>query len=67
VKKIVEEHGGTVSVSSSSAGANFELRLPQTSSSGDKHSSEKANPVKKPNVRKSARPSKGTQVKTPTR
>jgi signal transduction histidine kinase len=29
VKKIVEEHGGSVSVSSSSRGATFELRLPQ--------------------------------------
>jgi len=29
VKKIVEEHGGTVSVSSTSAGARFELRFPQ--------------------------------------
>jgi signal transduction histidine kinase/putative methionine-R-sulfoxide reductase with GAF domain len=29
VKKIAEEHGGTISVSSSSKGAKFELRLPQ--------------------------------------
>jgi signal transduction histidine kinase len=29
VKKIAEEHGGSVSVSSSSKGARFELRLPQ--------------------------------------
>jgi len=29
VKKIVEEHGGTVSVSSSSSGARFEMRFPQ--------------------------------------
>ncbi len=29
VKKIAEEHGGSVSVSSSSRGAKFELRLPQ--------------------------------------
>jgi signal transduction histidine kinase len=29
VKKIVEEHGGTISVSSTSAGARFEMRFPQ--------------------------------------
>ncbi len=29
VKKIVEEHGGTVGVKSSASGASFELRLPQ--------------------------------------
>ncbi len=29
VKKIADEHGGTISVSSSSKGAKFELRLPQ--------------------------------------
>ena len=29
VKKIVEEHGGNVTVKSSSKGATFELRLPQ--------------------------------------
>jgi len=29
VKKIAEEHGGTISVSSSNKGAKFELRLPQ--------------------------------------
>ena len=68
VKKIVEEHGGSVSVTSSSAGATFELRLPQTSSpSPDKQSSDKSSPGKKPNVRKSNRPSKGTQVKSPAR
>src|SRR4051812_12386209 len=54
VKKIVEEHGGTVSVTSSSAGANFELRLPQTASpSPDKQNAEKSSPGKKSNVRKS--------------
>ncbi|HEU5074260.1 MAG TPA: GAF domain-containing sensor histidine kinase, partial [Polyangiaceae bacterium] len=29
VKKIVEEHGGTISVSSTSSGARFEMRFPQ--------------------------------------
>jgi signal transduction histidine kinase/putative methionine-R-sulfoxide reductase with GAF domain len=67
VKKIVEEHGGTVSVTSSSAGANFELRLPQTTPSPDKQAPEKSSPGKKANVRKSTRPSKGTQVKSPAR
>jgi K+-sensing histidine kinase KdpD len=67
VKKIVEEHGGSVSVTSSSAGATFELRLPQTSPSPDKPGSEKQNAGKRPNVRKSTRPSKGTQVKSPAR
>jgi len=68
VKKIVEEHGGSVSVRSSSAGATFELRLPQTTSpSPEKQSSEKSSPGKKPSMRKSNRPSKGTQVKSPVR
>ena len=67
VKKIVEEHGGTVSVSSSSTGANFELRLPQTSPNPEKQAPEKSAAVKKQNGRKSTRPSKGTQVKSPAR
>ena len=29
MKKIAEEHGGTISVQSSSRGATFKLRLPQ--------------------------------------
>jgi signal transduction histidine kinase len=44
VKKIVEEHGGSVSVSSSSRGATFALRLPQPEL-----------PESKPPVRKSAK------------
>jgi signal transduction histidine kinase len=67
VKKIVEEHGGSVSVTSSNAGATFELRLPQTSPSPSKQVSEKSSPAKKPSLRKSNRPSKGTQVKSPVR
>jgi len=67
VKKIVEEHGGTVSVSSSSEGAIFELRLPQTSSNPDKPSLDKSSASKKPSARKSSRPGKGTQVKSPAR
>ncbi|HET7542129.1 MAG TPA: GAF domain-containing protein [Polyangiaceae bacterium] len=67
VKKIVEEHGGTVSVTSSSAGAIFELRLPQTSTSPDKQSGDKSSVGKRPNGRKSTRPNKGTQVKSPVR
>jgi signal transduction histidine kinase len=67
VKKIVEEHGGSVSVSSTSAGATFELRLPQTSISPDKQAADKSSPGKKPSMRRSNRPSKGTQVKSPPR
>jgi len=67
VKKIVEEHGGSVSVTSSSAGAIFEIRLPQTSASPDEPSSDKAVSGKRPSVRKSSRPGKGTQVKSPPR
>ncbi|HYP98026.1 MAG TPA: GAF domain-containing protein [Polyangiaceae bacterium] len=67
VKKIVEEHGGTVSVTSSSAGATFELRLPQTSPNPDKQNPEKSNAAKKPPARKSSRPSKGTPIKSPAR
>src|SRR6187431_2976245 len=51
VKKIVEEHGGSVSVTSSSAGATFELRLPQGGERTDK-----ANSGKKLSMRKSTRP-----------
>ena len=66
VKKIVEEHGGSVSVKSSAAGATFEIRLPQVSA--DKPAQEKAGAVKKPSsARKSSRPGKGTQVKSPPR
>jgi signal transduction histidine kinase len=63
VKKIVEEHRGTVSVASSSAGARFEIRLPQPQRSGDTQAA-----VKKgtPN-RKSTRPAKGPHTKSPTR
>jgi len=77
VKKIVEEHGGTVSVTSSSAGATFELRLPQTGprpdkpsldkSGSDKPSLDKPSSGKRPSSRKSNRPGKGTQVKSPVR
>jgi len=67
VKKIVEEHGGTVSVTSSSAGATFELRLPQVATGPEKQSSDKASGAKKPSVRKSSRPSKGTPIKSPAR
>jgi len=67
VKKIVEEHGGSVAVTSSSAGATFELRLPQSSPSPEKQSSDKSSPGKKPIARKSSRPGKGTQVKSPAR
>jgi signal transduction histidine kinase/putative methionine-R-sulfoxide reductase with GAF domain len=77
VKKIVEEHGGSVSVTSSSAGATFELRLPQTGArpdgtsadktSLDKTSVDKTGVGKRPSARKSNRPSKGSQVKSPVR
>ena len=67
VKKIVEEHGGSVSVRSSSAGATFELRLPQTSNHPEKPSLDKSTASKKPSARKSSRPGKGTQVKSPPR
>jgi signal transduction histidine kinase len=61
VKKIVEEHRGNVSVTSSSAGARFEIRLPQVTP--DKPVvTKKAVPV-----RKSSRPSKGAQVKSSPR
>ncbi|HEY0468280.1 MAG TPA: ATP-binding protein, partial [Polyangiaceae bacterium] len=67
VKKIVEEHGGSISVSSSPAGASFELRLPQTTPSPDKPSLDKSGSSKRPNARKSSRPGKGTQVKSSQR
>jgi signal transduction histidine kinase/putative methionine-R-sulfoxide reductase with GAF domain len=67
VKKIVEEHGGSVSVTSSSAGATFEIRLPQTGGKPDVPGLEKSNASKRPSVRKSSRPGKGTQVKSPQR
>jgi signal transduction histidine kinase len=65
VKKIVEEHGGSVSVTSSSAGAIFEIRLPQTPT--EKPSLEKPSGARKPTARKSTRPGKGNQVKSPPR
>ena len=65
VKKIVEEHGGSVSVTSSSAGATFEIRLPQAGS--DKPTPERSSNLRNPRVRKSSRPGKGTQVKSPAR
>ncbi|HWZ88691.1 MAG TPA: GAF domain-containing protein [Polyangiaceae bacterium] len=60
VKKIVEEHRGSVAVKSSSAGARFEIRLPQGSDT---------TPVVKKGsaVRKSTRPAKGSHLKSPTR
>ncbi|HKO46340.1 MAG TPA: GAF domain-containing protein [Polyangiaceae bacterium] len=67
VKKIVEEHGGSVSVSSSSAGATFEIRLPQTGERPNKSSLDKPALSKRASGRKSNRPSKGTQVKSPQR
>jgi signal transduction histidine kinase/putative methionine-R-sulfoxide reductase with GAF domain len=66
VKKIVEEHGGSVSVKSSSAGATFEIRLPQAPPV--KPVADKPSTPKKPSAnRKSTRPSKGAQVKSPPR
>jgi signal transduction histidine kinase len=65
VKKIVEEHGGSVSVHSSSEGAKFEIRLPQTPS--DKPAPERPSSPRNKSMRKSSRPGKGTQVKSPTR
>jgi len=67
VKKIVEEHGGSVSVTSSSAGATFELRLPQGGERPDNPSLDKSIPGKKASVRKSTRPIKGAQIKSPAR
>jgi signal transduction histidine kinase len=62
VKKIVEEHRGSVAVRSSSAGATFELRLPQIAPETP------SAPTKKPlPSRKSTRPAKGAQVKSPSR
>jgi signal transduction histidine kinase len=62
VKKIVEEHRGSVSVASSSDGATFELRLPQLVPEKPVVAAKKALPA-----RKSARPVKGAQVKSPSR
>jgi hypothetical protein len=62
VKKIVEEHGGSVSVKSSSSGATFELRLPQAAPEKPVVAAKKQIPA-----RKSARPVKGAQVKSPSR
>ncbi len=63
VKKIVEEHGGSISVSSTSAGATFELRLPQVAPGAP------ATPVAKKSavLRKPARPAKGAQAKSSPR
>ena len=63
VKKIVEEHGGTVSVSSSSAGATFEIRLPQPVREAAPVVAKKSSPARKTSVR----PGKGAQVKSPPR
>ncbi|MEP7051466.1 MAG: GAF domain-containing protein [Pseudomonadota bacterium] len=63
VKKIVEEHGGSVSVSSSSAGAIFEIRLPQPVLEAAPAGSKKQTVARKGSVR----PAKGTQVKSPPR
>jgi K+-sensing histidine kinase KdpD len=61
VKKIVEEHRGNVSVVSSSAGARFEIRLPQVTP--DKPVvTKKAVPA-----RKLSRPGKGAPVKSSPR
>ncbi|MEO8918116.1 MAG: GAF domain-containing sensor histidine kinase [Polyangiaceae bacterium] len=63
VKKIVEEHGGSVSVSSSSAGAIFEIRLPQPVREATAGAAKKSSQGRKASVR----PGKGTQVKSPHR
>ena len=61
VKKIVEEHRGNVSVTSSSSGAAFEIRLPQGGA-------ETEVAVKKASgARKSTRPAKSGPAKSPTR
>ncbi|MES1174510.1 MAG: GAF domain-containing protein [Myxococcales bacterium] len=65
VKKIVEEHGGSVSVTSSSAGATFEIRLPQAGV--EKPPPERQSSAKNSRPRKSNRPGKGPQVKSPAR
>ncbi len=65
VKKIVEEHGGTVSVHSSPEGATFEIRLPQTAP--EKPEPERPSSPRNKSMRKSSRPGKGTQVKSPAR
>jgi signal transduction histidine kinase len=62
VKKIVEEHRGTVSVNSSSSGATFEIRLPQVTPEKPVVAAKK--PIA---ARKSGRPNKGAQVKSPSR
>ena len=62
VKKIVEEHGGSVSVKSSSLGATFDIRLPQAAPEKPVVASKKLAPS-----RKSTRPGKGAQVKSPAR
>lgn len=61
VKKIVEEHRGSVTVESSSAGARFEVRLPQSGAGGE------AGAKKPGGARKSARPPKGAHLKSPLR
>ncbi|HEY1535737.1 MAG TPA: HAMP domain-containing sensor histidine kinase [Polyangiaceae bacterium] len=62
VKKIVEEHRGSVSVKSSSSGATFEIRLPQVAPDKPVVTAKKPLPA-----RKSTRPAKGAQVKSPSR
>jgi signal transduction histidine kinase/putative methionine-R-sulfoxide reductase with GAF domain len=61
VKKIVEEHRGSVSVRSSTAGATFEIRLPQGGTDTEV-AAKKTGPA-----RKSTRPAKGVHPKSPTR
>jgi signal transduction histidine kinase len=60
VKKIVEEHGGRVSVSSSSAGAKFEIRLPQADSSTT-DGAQKPKPERKSNAGARGSAPKSTQ------
>ena len=73
VKKIVEEHGGSVAVHSSSAGATFELRLPQVvpdkpaPERQSRTNHEKPSPPKKQSLRKPSRPAKSSSVKSPSR
>lgn len=57
VKKIVEEHGGNVTVKSSSRGATFELRLPQPELPQNKPASK---PTNKPPTRKGSKGQRST-------
>lgn len=64
VKKIVEEHGGTVSVTSSEGGARFEMRIPQGDGSASRSSGPSTRPTRDSgraaakNVRDKVRPAK---------